>query len=218
MKNGNHSLRLLPASALVKTGDVDHADWNYRPLLGSISRLRFKLVAALLEGERRGRLLEIGYGSGVLMPELSRHCAGLYGVDVHNSADAVKGALAASGVRAELRSAGVEAMPFPEDFFDCAVAVSALEFVNDLGAACAEIKRVLKPGGTLVAVTPGFSPLADFGLKVLTGKSARDDFSDRRRVIIPTLEEYFTVERRLAAPAIGGSLFRLYTALKLRAY
>ncbi len=217
MRNGHHTLQLLPSSALVKTGDVDHADWNYRPLLGTVSRLRFKLVAALLDDEHCGRLLEIGYGSGVFMPELSRRCAELYGVDVHDSMREVEKALAGSGVAARLVSAGAEAMPFDDDFFDCAVAVSALEFVGDLGAACAEVKRVLRPGGAFIAVTPGFSPLADFGLKVLTGKRAADDFDDRRRAIIPTLAEHFTVERQLSAPAFGGSFFRLYTALKLRA-
>lgn len=215
-KNGDHALRLLPAASLVKTGDVDHADWNYRPVLGSISRLRFRLVAALLADEPRGRLLEIGYGSGVLMPELSRRCDELYGIDVHHETTAVTDALATSGVQARLFSSSAAAMPFEDNFFDAAVAVSALEFVADLGAACAEINRVLKPRGALVVVTPGFSPLADFGLRVLTGKSAREDFDDRRRSIIPTLARHFEVERTLTAPAFGGSLFRLYTALKLR--
>lgn len=215
-KNVGGALRLLPAASLVKTGDVDHADWNYRPVLGSISRLRFRLVAALLEGEPRGRLLEIGYGSGVLMPELHRRCDELYGVDVHHETAAVTDALATSGVRARLFSSSVTAMPFEDHFFDCAVAVSALEFVADLDAACAELKRVLKPRGALLVVTPGFSPLADFGLRVLTGKRAREDFDDRRRSIIPTLERHFHVERQLAAPALGGSFLRLYTALKLK--
>jgi len=33
---------------------------------------------------RRARILEIGYGSGVFMPELSARCDELYGVDVHS--------------------------------------------------------------------------------------------------------------------------------------
>lgn len=216
-KHARGALRLLPPSALVKTGDVDHADWNYRPVLGAISRLRFRLVAALLDTEpRTARLLEIGYGSGVFMPELARRCEELYGVDVHHETQAVTDALASSGVEARLFSSSVTATPFDADFFGAAVAVSALEFVEDLPEACAEIKRVLKPRGALVVVTPGFSPLADVGLRVLTGKRAHADFEDRRRSIIPTLARHFRVEQRLTAPALGGTFFRLYTALKLR--
>jgi SAM-dependent methyltransferase len=216
MRDVERGLRLLPPDVLVKTGDVDHADWNYRPVLGRIMRLRFKLVAALLDGEDCGRLLEIGYGSGVLMPELSRRSAELFGLDVHAMPREVSVALARRDIKAGLFTGSATAMPFADEFFDCVVAVSALEFVDDLDAACVEIRRVLKPGGSLVVVTPGFSPLADFGLKVLTGKNAKDDFGERRRRMIPTLKKHFKVERQLSAPPLGGTLLRLYTALRLR--
>lgn len=217
MKDLERSLRLLPPEALLKTGDVDYADWNHRPLLGTIMRLRFKLLTALLAGHQHARLLEIGYGSGILMPQLKRYCDELYGLDVHDEADAVTEVLRGFNVPVKLFSGSATAMPFAESFFDCAVAVSALEFITDLDAACREIKRVLKPGGSLLVITPGHSPLADFGLKVLTGKQAKDDFSDRRRSLIPTLKKHFIVERQLTAPSMGGPLVRLYTALKLRA-
>src|SRR4051794_37118264 len=67
-------IRLLPYRSLLKTGPVDHADWNYRPLLGWIMGRRFALFRKLLPAGKAGALLEIGYGSGVFMPELARHC------------------------------------------------------------------------------------------------------------------------------------------------
>ena len=67
---GRLNLKLLPREALIQTGEVDHADWNYRPLLGMIQRLRFRLILRILAGRKYHRLLEIGYGSGVFMPEL----------------------------------------------------------------------------------------------------------------------------------------------------
>jgi ubiquinone/menaquinone biosynthesis C-methylase UbiE len=211
-------LRLLPPEALTKTGEVDHADWNYRWLLGTISRTRFRLVVSLLEAqERRGRLLEVGYGSGVFMPELARFADELYGIDIHQMTGPVAASLERFDVNARLFSGSVEALPFDENFFDCVVAVSALEFVSDTAAACREIKRVLRPEGTLVVVTPGHSPLVDFGLKILTGKSAKRDYDDRREKLMPTLLHHFAVERQLTSPAVGNSLVKLYTALRLRA-
>lgn len=217
MKAQRTGLRLLPEDALLKTGEVDHADWNYRPLLGSISRTRFRLVVSLLGGERVGRLLEIGYGSGVFMPELARLSEELYGIDIHGMPEPVAESLRRFSVEARLFSGSVTAMPFEENFFDRVVAVSALEFVSDIDAACREIKRVLKPSGALIVITPGHSPLVDFGLKILTGKSAKQDFDDRREKLMPTLLKHFQVERRLISPAIGNSLIKLYTALRLRA-
>jgi ubiquinone/menaquinone biosynthesis C-methylase UbiE len=208
-------MQLLPREALVKTGPVDHADWNYRPVLGFIQRMRWRLVRAFLGAQRFGRLLEIGYGSGVFMPELARHCDDLYGLDIHEHNAAVTEVLARSGVKATLVSGSATAMPFADAFFDCLVAVSSLEFINDLPAACREMLRVLKPGGLLVVITPGSSPLVDLGLKILTGKSAKTDFEDRRKAIIPTLLEHFAVQQRRAAPRFGSFLVHLYTGLKL---
>ena len=218
MRNSGQTLKLLPPGALLKTGEVDHADWNYRPVLGSISRTRFKLARTLLAAQPKGqRLLEVGYGSGVFMPELARFCDELYGLDVHASQQPVEEMLKRFDVTARLFSGSVAAMPFDNGFFDAVVAVSALEFVADLDAAAVEIARVMKAGGSFVVITPGHSPLVDFGLKVLTGKSAKRDFDDRRASLIPTLLKHFAVERRLTAPAVGSSIINLYTALLLRA-
>lgn len=213
----NQALKLLPPEALLKTGAVNHADWNFRVLLGAISRLRFKVVVALLASQRYRRLLEVGYGSGVFMLELSRRCDKLYGIDVHQMQGPVAELLGKRGVAARLHLGSVAAMPFDEKFFDCIVAVSALEFVENLDAACDEIKRVLAPHGSLIVVTPGRSPVVDFGLKILTGENARNDFSDRRRSLIPTLLKHFVVQKRLTIPSLGSSVIHLYTALQLRA-
>lgn len=216
MKNNFGNLSLLPPDALVKTGDVDHADWNYKPLLGMISRARFHLIKQLL-GERRGeRLLEIGYGSGVFLPELAKYAAEIYGVDVHNEQAKVTNRLAEFDVRAELASGGAEKMIWKDDFFDFVIAVSALEFVADLDAVCIEINRILKRTGSFMVVTPGQSPILDFGLKILTGKSAKDDFADRREQILPTLYKYFDVRKEITFPKYRASPVKLYTALELQ--
>lgn len=210
------TLNLLPPEALVKTGDVDHADWNHKPLLGTISRARFHLIKRLLDERRARRLLEIGYGSGVFLPELAKYADELYGVDIHTDQARVAGKLAEFDVKAELAAGGAEKMPWENSFFDVIVAVSALEFVSDLDAVCAEVKRLLAPGGSFLIVTPGQSPLLDLGLKVLTGKSAKDDFADRRELIRPTLHRHFKVKRELTFPQYGAFLVKLYTALELQ--
>jgi SAM-dependent methyltransferase len=216
MLTRKRGLRLLPRQELVKTGEVDHDDWNFRPMLGAISRRRYHLAVALLAGHHFGRLLEIGHGSGVFLPELAGFCDELHGIDVHDRHGEVAAALARAGVRAHLARAGMEVLPYADGFFDGLIAVSALEFVPDLEAGCLEARRVLRPGGVFVVVTPGVSPVADLGLRVLTGKSARRDFGDRRQAVLPTLRRHFRVERELTVPRVGRSLVHLYTAMRLR--
>lgn len=215
MKNKLRDLSLLPPDALVKTGDVDHADWNHKLFLGTLARSRFHLVRNLL-GERRGRrLLEIGYGSGVFLPELAKYGEEVYGIDIHHEQKTVTEKLSAFGVTAELVSGTAESMLWNDDFFDFIIAVSVLEFVSDLDAVCLEVRRTLKSSGSFVVVTPGQSPLLDFGLKMLTGKSAKEDFADRRSLVLPTLLKHFDVRKEITYPRRTNSLVRLYTALEL---
>jgi ubiquinone/menaquinone biosynthesis C-methylase UbiE len=106
-------------------------------------------------------------------------------------------------------------MPFPDGHFDRVLAVSSLEFVPDVSAACREVARVLAPGGRFVVVTPGFSPVVDLGLRVLTGERAKADYADRREKLLPTLLSHFDATARRTFPPLLGRLVRLYTALEL---
>jgi methylase of polypeptide subunit release factors len=94
------ALHLLPERALLVTGAVDHADWNYRPVLGRIQRLRFALVRSMLQSSHAKRLLEIGYGSGVFFPELAKRADHLHGIDPHPFAADITKILLQHGVRA----------------------------------------------------------------------------------------------------------------------
>lgn len=207
-------MNLLARQSLIKTGPVDEADWVYRPFVGFISRMRFHLIVNLLRGSKPDRLLEIGYGSGVFLPELARHANELHGIDIHEMPRQVQQALAEAGTEAQLHTAGAESIPYPDGFFDCAVAVSALEFVSDLDRVCAEIRRVLKPNGYFLFITPGTSPLLDFGLKLLTGNDAGKDFGNRREIVVPTAAKHFRLERTISAPPLIGAAIRLYLGVR----
>lgn len=209
-------MKLLPKNALIQTGEVDHADWNHRPLLGSIIRSRYDLVLSLLPSQGVGRLLEVGYGSGVFMPELAMHCRELSGIDVHPNATSVTQVLADFGVRADLTRASATELPYANDWFDCIVVVSALEFVDDIDMACREMLRVLHPKGTVVVVTPASSPITDLGLKILTGQRAKDDFGQRRERVEPALRRNFDVIRVSTIPKLSCSPVLLYRGFELR--
>lgn len=206
-------LRLLPQDHLLKTGEVDHADWNYRGLLGFVSRRRFRLVVGLLPERRVEKLLELGYGSGVFLPELARHARHVYGADVHEHAMDVTRVLERGGTNATLVQASAEKLPFASETFDVVVAVSTFEFISDAAAATEEIARVLRPDGCAIVVTPGTSPVLDLALRVATGKSAKRDFGDRRSAVVSTLTTRMKLDRMTAFPLQTG--VTVYRALRL---
>jgi SAM-dependent methyltransferase len=109
---------------------------------------RVPLVDAVVAA-RPQRILEVGCGWGELAQWLGRE-TGAEVVATDLSPRMVE--LARSrGVAAQL--ADVQALPFEDGVFDVVVAAWMLYHVPDLDQGVAEIWRVLRPGGTLVAVT-----------------------------------------------------------------
>ena len=198
--DSDNSLSLLPEQALLVTSGIDHASWNYRPLLGRIQRLRFDLIRSILRGTYATRLLEIGYGSGVFVPELAKYTEELHGIDPHPFSEKVKTVLAQNGFKANLVQGTATNLPFEDGLFQTVVAVSALEFIDDLDSVCREVKRVLEPEGRFVVVTPGHSPILDLGVRMITGASPKDDFQKRREKILPCLYREFVVHLRVDYP------------------
>jgi len=207
-------LTLLPSELLVKTGPVDHADWNYHGMVARLQQHRFRMALAALGKRRYGRLLELGYGSGIFMPELSQRCDALYGLDIHAFTSEVAAALARVGVTAELTTGRAERLPYPSGYFDAVVSISALEFVPEVEVACREIGRLLAPGGVFVVVTPAYSPVVDWGLKLLTGESAKQDFGNRRKRVHAALRRTFRVLSYQVFPPIWAGV-QLYHVFEL---
>ena len=208
-------VELLKQELLVTTSEVDHADWNYRPLLGKLQRVRFQLVRSLLETGNGQDLLEVGYGSGVFFPELRKVCPRLSGIDPHTMPSEVRASLEKANIEADLRSGSVSDMPFEDAVFDSVVAVSAMEYVEDIGDACREITRVLRPGGSFVLVTPGKSPILDAGLKVLGDEDAQSNYGDRRENLLTALDRHFDMDARRVWPWPGIPWLTVYRALRL---
>lgn len=101
--------------------------------------------------EARGRVLEIGVGTGlnlaVYRPEQVRELVGIE-PDPHMLRRAAP-RFAAAPFPAELVQAGAEALPFPDASFDEVVLTFTLCTVPDPDAAAREMRRVLVPGGVL---------------------------------------------------------------------
>ncbi len=190
------NISLLPLEALVRTSRVDHADWNYRPFLALVMRRRFALALALLRGKNLNRVLEVGFGSGIFMPELARRYPHVYGIDVHEQVALVQERLRERNLNAVLSRQDASDTNFPDGFFDGIVSVSAIEFIENIESAAREFFRVLSPNGCMIAVMPGKSPVLDFLLHVSTGEDAQSDYGDRRERVLPVMLEYFSIVRK----------------------
>jgi len=138
--------------------------WQPRP----DGRTPQDVALSLLTAAAPARLLEVGCGTGAL----AARCVAELGCEVvalDASAEMVR-ATQARGI--DVMTGDVQELPFADGAFDCAVAAWMLYHVPDLDRGVAELARVLRPGGRLVAITNGRESLAE--LYELTGGERRD--------------------------------------------
>ena len=137
-----------------------------------------------------GRVLEVGGGPG----ELSERVARELGAEVVMVDISARMAELARQRGVDARVGDVQALPFEDAVFDCAVAAWMLYHVPDLDRGLAELRRVLRPGGRLVAVTNGGEHMEE--LRRLAGEWAWER-RFRREEATAVLERHFArVERR----------------------
>jgi ubiquinone/menaquinone biosynthesis C-methylase UbiE len=108
----------------------------------------------------RGRILEIGVGSGLNLPLYE---SGTQVVGLDPSTKLLSMAREAAADRAqsiELIEGSAESLPFPDQEFDTVVTTWTMCSIPNLPRALAEVRRVLKADGKLVFAEHGRAPEA----------------------------------------------------------
>jgi phosphatidylethanolamine/phosphatidyl-N-methylethanolamine N-methyltransferase len=112
--------------------------------------------AAIEAAERvGGRILEVGVGTGISLPEYSRDCS-LCGVDISEPMlRKAQERVAEFGLKniEGLWVMDAEHLSFPDESFDVVVAQYVVTTVPNPEATLDEFARVLKPGGEIVLVS-----------------------------------------------------------------
>jgi len=115
---------------------------------------RKRLVAA-----SRGRVLEIGIGSGLNLPFYGAEVSEIVGLGPSTPLlRMAAGRAARSNIPVKMVEGSAEAMPLEEASFDTVLTTWSLCSIPDAGAALTEIRRVLKPSGCLLFVEHGRAP------------------------------------------------------------
>ncbi|HZA92402.1 MAG TPA: class I SAM-dependent methyltransferase [Gemmatimonadales bacterium] len=120
------------------------------------NRRRNAWAVTLLDVQRHDRVLELGFGPGLAIRELSRIAAEGYVCGIDHSELMLRWARRrnADGLRCgvvDLRLGSVDELPAFDALFDKILAVNTMVFGSEPVARLAELRRLLRPGG-LIAV------------------------------------------------------------------
>lgn len=158
------------------------------------------------------RILEVGAGPGGLWREQRDRMPSGWRVSLTDLSEGMaaeqRAALASDAFTMfDFAVADVEALPFPDGVFDLAIANHMLYHVPDRAKALGELRRILRPGGALLAATNGDDNMRE--LDDLVRSAAPKAASDAWKA---SFRHPFTLENGSAqlAPYFEGIELRRY--------
>lgn len=200
-------IKLLSQPSLQKliAADPGQRDYSttkyYTSLFKFLYLKRIKLGLKLLGDKQYDQMLDLGFGGGIIAPELSKHCQKYFGVDVHQNIALVKEILNDDGLRnIDLRFAKDD-LPFADNSFDCIWCMSVLEFVPNPEKSISEIKRVASSDATIILGFPIENQLTNLAYRLI-GFKVDEAHKNNHHQLLSLIKQQFKVEQTKTIPGM----------------
>lgn len=190
------------------TPDTPRVYTHWNRLVGELFWRSHEGMLALSQSSKQGRVLDFGGGNGVLLRELSKRFDEVVCVDLN--ADIAREVVRMYKLpNVQVMADDIFALGLPDGHFDMIVAASVLEHILELERLAAEMKRLLVPGGELLASAPSENRFYEAGRK-LVGYTKPWDHHYDGKYIIDTIRVHLMLSRRQYFPINWGPLAVFY--------
>jgi ubiquinone/menaquinone biosynthesis C-methylase UbiE len=201
-------LILPPAGTLKPNDQHDPLPYYYRPYIGWLYRKRLRMGLDLLPASG-SRVLEVGVGSGILVPTLSARFPHYTGTDLV-LAQGLDRLVAPTCKAAFVEANLLQASSLPEASFDAIICLSVLEHIADAEGAAVALARTLVKGGTLIAGYPMVNQLMAGLFRAIGFGNIEDHHVTAPAAIDKALRRVLRRGARKALPAFAPVSLALY--------
>jgi ubiquinone/menaquinone biosynthesis C-methylase UbiE len=165
---------------------------------------RLSLLASLFPSDRKFQnLLEVGYGSGILIPHYLQYCHSYYGIDIHDNHEMVLNEVVKGNPNVSIGYGNITSTEFDSDKFDCITSLSVMEHIKDVDKAIAEISRIMSKGGLYVVGFPieniGSNLILD-AVKYVIGFDRKIHHPTNHKQILVALQQNLTCVKEIYYP------------------
>jgi SAM-dependent methyltransferase len=152
--------------------------WLGRLIIRTMNHSHAQLISwglTHISVKRNDAVLDVGCGGGRTVYSIARlaDLGTVHGVDYSSASVAASKALNRVGIEAGkivIQNAAVSQLPFPNESFDLVTAVETHYYWPDLPSDMREIRRVLKPGGTLLILAEAYRTVGSASINQLAMK------------------------------------------------
>ncbi|MBU1125708.1 MAG: class I SAM-dependent methyltransferase [Candidatus Omnitrophica bacterium] len=211
MKTHSFRIKLPPRGHIKAANAADPVDYYYNPLAGWLFRHRINVGLSLLT-HPVGAVLEVGMGSGLLVPTLVSACDTYTGIDLFPADNAITREYRVK--KTLFLQMDICRTSFPNDFFNTVIAFSVFEHIGNLKDAIQEIARILKPKGKLIAGFPLVGQGMDFCFRLIGFSGTNRSHINPTGKIIDTIAGSLKITRIRTIPACLPFRMALYTCIR----
>jgi SAM-dependent methyltransferase len=184
-----------PKGTFVQGGPDDPLPYYYKPLVKHLFKQRIDSGLHLLRPSY-DVILDVGYGSGILIPTLSQYGNKIIGVDRDTEPERVMLSLRQNSIDCRLFKSDIAMAPIERESIDLAVAFSVFEEVHNLEAALRGVYRLLKPGGEFLVGVPRVDPIMSLLFRLVGYTNIDDEHIRTYQTIFDCIQSQFHMKQR----------------------